>query len=152
MSNMHTVSRPFTREQLAADYASGMTQVEIADKYGSTQKVVWRAMRSWGITARVAAKREQRGSKNSSWKGDSATYAALHRRVEAQRGRPKRCEDCGKTRGRFEWANISGRYSDVMDYKRLCVSCHHRLDGTVQNFPEMRTEHYSPRFARRSLG
>ncbi|WP_286137375.1 HNH endonuclease [Bacillus sp. 7894-2] len=36
---------------------------------GTTQKVVWRQMKEHGYVPRVAAKRDQRGSKNNSWNG-----------------------------------------------------------------------------------
>jgi hypothetical protein len=70
MSNKYTYSVPFTEEQLHEDYVvRGMSQDEIATKYSTSQHVVWRAMAKMGITARTAAKRDQRGGKNSSWKG-----------------------------------------------------------------------------------
>jgi len=115
-------------------YAGGMTQTEVAAAVGLTQKVVWKLMLRHGIKARVAAKRDQRGPKNSTWKGGQARYAALHLRVATVRGKPKRCGDCGTTKAkRYEWANLTGRYDDVNDYRRLCVSCHHKMDGTVRN-------------------
>jgi hypothetical protein len=43
---------------------------------------------------RIAAKRDQKREKNSSWKGDKVSYAAFHYRVESVRGRPKFCEIC----------------------------------------------------------
>jgi hypothetical protein len=128
MSNQHTYSVPFSAEQLRADYDSGMTQTEIASKYGASQKVVYGAMRRFGIQARKAAKRNQSGPANSNWRGDEATYAALHKRVDIARGKPSVCDDCGTTDGRFEWASVSGQYVDVNDYVRLCVSCHKKRD------------------------
>lgn len=65
---------------------------------------------------------------NRNWKGSTATYAALHKRVEAARGKPSRCARCPETQGRFEWANLTGRYDDIDDYERLCKACHIRLD------------------------
>lgn len=115
-------------------YLAGATQYETANALGITQKVVWNLMRRAGIAARVAAKRDQRGPKNHAWKGGAAKYAALHLRVQAERGAPNRCEDCGTTEApRFEWASISGNYTDVNDYKRLCCSCHHKMDGHAKN-------------------
>ena len=78
---------------------------------------------------RTAAKRDQRGAKNDLWKGDQAGYQALHLRVASQRGKPSLCAACGKTEGRFEWANLTGRYTDINDYIRLCVACHRRMDA-----------------------
>lgn len=76
MSNAYTYRVPFTEEQLHRDYAVlRMSQSEIAVKYKTTQKVVWRAMIKMGIKARVAAKRDQIGAKNSSWKGGKVLVA-----------------------------------------------------------------------------
>jgi hypothetical protein len=115
-------------------YSAGMTQGEVAAHVGVTQKVVWKLMLRHGIKARVAAKRDQRGPKNHAWKGERAGYSAMHLRVIAERGQPALCEDCGVTEApRFEWANLTGNYGDVSDYKRLCCSCHHKLDHHVEN-------------------
>lgn len=70
-----------------------------------------------------------RKENSGSWKGDKASYSAFHYRVEAERGKPSKCEECGtKTAKKFEWANLTGKYEDVNDYKRLCNSCHRKLD------------------------
>ena len=140
MSNQHTYSVPFTKRELAADYAEGMTQTEIADKWGTTQKVVWLAMKKFGIKARTAAKRDQWGEKNHAWKGDDATYAAFHIRLTKRFGQPKRCEQCGTTdkRKSYDWANLTGNYSDIKDYRRLCRSCHWKLDQRILNITKMR--------------
>ncbi len=121
-------------ENVRALYAKGMTQDEIAELSGVTQKVIWRLMLRHEIPARVAAKRDQRGPRNLAWKGDDASYKALHLRVAVVRGKPSLCERCGTTSAaRFEWANLSKKYADPNDYIRLCVSCHHRMDGTASN-------------------
>ncbi len=115
-------------------YDSGLTQQEVAEQLGVSQKVVYGCMRRNSITARVAKKREQNGPSNDSWRGPDATYAAFHLRVRAARGAPSKCEHCGTTSAkRFEWASISKNYEDVNDYVRLCASCHHKFDGTVAN-------------------
>jgi len=70
MTNKYTYSVPFTEEELYQAYVvDGLNQHECAERLGVTQKVIWRAMKKMGIPARVAAKRDQRGEKNSSWKG-----------------------------------------------------------------------------------
>lgn len=114
-------------------YASGMTQDEVARVLGVSQKVVWGRMRRLGIEARVAAKRNQAGVLNSSWKGGAALYAACHLRVQAARGKPSLCEHCGTTHGRFQWASLTKNYTDVNDYVRLCRSCHAKMDGVISN-------------------
>ncbi len=80
MSNMYTYSVPFTEEELHRDYHElRMSQVEIAKKYGTSQKVIWRAMVKMGIAARIAAKRNQHGTLNSSWKGGRVLVAKSKR-------------------------------------------------------------------------
>lgn len=128
------VDDPLLVQRVRDAYASGQTQGEVARSVGITQKVVFRIMRANGITARVAAVRDQRGPNNRGWKGDAAGYQAMHLRVASARGTPSVCEHCGATTAkRFEWANLTGNYADPMDYVRLCSSCHHRMDGHVRN-------------------
>jgi len=116
-------------------YAQGKTQEEIGSALGLSQKVIWRLMMRHRIPARIAAKRDQRGPKNSSWRGATASYSAFHFRVERLRGKPQRCEECGvgDPGQAYDWANLSGRYDDTGDYKRLCRSCHWKLDSRHKN-------------------
>lgn len=80
MSNQYTYKPPFTADELQRDYFQlGMSQSEIAAKYGTTQKVVWRAMSKLSMPTRVAAKRNQIGSNNSSWKGGRVLVAKSKR-------------------------------------------------------------------------
>ena len=130
MSNQYTYKPPCSREDLERMYlVEGKTFQEIADALGVSVKPIQNAMRVYGIKARVAAPRDQRGPKNKHWKGDDAGYAALHLRVISNRGQPNRCEVCESTSScEYEWANLTGKYSDVMDYKRMCISCHMKHD------------------------
>jgi hypothetical protein len=83
--NQYTYAVPFTEDELARDYVSlRMTQSEIAAKYGTTQKVVWRAMQKMGLKSRVAAKRNQVGCLNASWKG-GRVLAARTKRLRGER-------------------------------------------------------------------
>ena len=77
----------------------------------------------------------QRGSRglaqsNGAWKGESAGYAAKHKWLDRNFGRPRKCENCGTEKAKkFEWANISGKYHrEREDYKCLCTSCHRKMD------------------------
>ena len=80
MSNQYSYATPFTEGELYRDYVTlRMSQAEIAAKYGTTQKVVWRAMKKTGIPTRVAAKRSQHGSLNSAWKGGRVLRAKSKR-------------------------------------------------------------------------
>jgi len=80
MSNQYTYRVPFTEEELFHDYeVMRMSQAEIAAKYKTTQKVVWRAMQRMGIQPRKAAKRNQAGSRNHMWKGGRVLVAKTTR-------------------------------------------------------------------------
>ena len=116
-------------------YASGLTQEEVGEKLGVSQKVIWKFMGRNGLTARIAAKRDQWGEKNHKWKGPNASYKAMHLRMTKRFGQPKRCETCGTTdkRRSYDWANLTGRYDDTTDYRRLCRSCHCKLDNRIKN-------------------
>jgi hypothetical protein len=70
MSNKYTYSVPFTDEELYDCYVNQMmSQQEIADKFGTTQKVVWRAMAKMGVPTRQAVARNQKGEANNNWRG-----------------------------------------------------------------------------------
>lgn len=85
MSNQYTYRVPFTEANLRHCYTElRMSQQEIADKFRTTQKVVWLAMSRLGVKTRIAAKRNQSGSLNSSWKG-GRTLAAKKRLPEGVR-------------------------------------------------------------------
>lgn len=135
MPNKYTYSPPFTKEQLTIDYSAGFSQIEIAQRYKTTQKVVWKAMKNWKINARIARKRDQNGSKNHMWKGNDAGYSAFHFRVERLKGKPRKCEVCGSVdlSKAYDWANLTGRYEDPNDYKRMCRSCHWKHDKKINN-------------------
>jgi len=141
MANKYTAMAIPPKEDLERLYhESFMSQAEIGCVYGTTQKVVYSWFKKLGIKSRVPFKRDQKGEKNSSWKGDDATYAALHYRVESLRGKPHFCEACGTMEStRYEWANLTGRYTDVMDYARMCVSCHRKYDSKRRAETKKRT-------------
>lgn len=111
-------------------YEIGMTRGEVQGVIGSGVKVET-VMRRYGIVARPAIPRDQTGPRNACWKGDAASYQALHLRVEATRGKPRHCEKCGKSdpNARYEWANLTGNYAGLTDYARMCVFCHRRYDA-----------------------
>lgn len=80
MSNKYTYHVPFTEEELYRDYVIlNMSQNEIGKKYSVSQHVVWRAMNKMGIPSRKAAKRNQHGTLNSTWKGGRVLMAASKR-------------------------------------------------------------------------
>lgn len=126
---------PVIVARVAELYAAGATQTEVAATLKVSQKVIFTIMRRHGITARVAAKRDQTGEKNSSWRGDKAGYQAFHRRLYALLGKPSRCSQCGTEEASFyDYANLTGDYADINDYAPMCRSCHWKFDGKAANF------------------
>lgn len=64
------------------------------------------------------------------WKGTDVCYKNLHVRVYKKRGMANHCEQCGmndKSR-KYYWANLTGNYKDINDYKQMCASCHKKYD------------------------
>lgn len=55
-------------------------------------------------------------------------YVNEHQLVRKVRGLPGPCDECGTTASRREWANISGQYLGLDDYRPLCVPCHRSFD------------------------
>ena len=115
-------------EKAKSLYEQGLTQAEVGNSIGVSQKVIWGLFKRNGYKSRVAKKRNQLREHNDSWKGEGAGYAAMHRRVEKERGLPQECAMCDTLNGRMEWANITGNYNNIYDYVSLCSSCHKRLD------------------------
>ena len=66
----------------------------------------------------------------SNYKGNKVGYWGLHRWLDKELGRPRKCEHCGTIKAkRYEWANISGEYKrDTKDFIRLCQKCHKIFD------------------------
>jgi len=114
-------------ELITGYYRLGMTVKEIREIAPKGYKVQ-RVLERYLPNRRASVKRNQTGSNNSSWKGDLAGYQALHLRVEAARGKPSECSLCDATTGRFEWANLTGDYTNINDYARMCVVCHRQYD------------------------
>jgi hypothetical protein len=72
------------------------------------------------------------GEKNGMWKGELASYSAIHKWVQSHKPKSIGCEQCGKQNCRLELANLSGKYKrDINDYKYMCVKCHRTYDDTL---------------------
>ncbi len=148
MGNANSGRRPYktgvpTKTELEELYHSQFkTQSEIGKVYGVSQKVVFGWFKDLGIETRIPYKRNQKGEDNSSWKGSEATYAAYHYRVQSARGKADHCESCGRSDDgiAYDWANQTGNYEDVNDYKQMCRSCHFKKDGHRHNLPNRARE------------
>lgn len=58
------------------------------------------------------------------WKGEHASYMAIHNWLRRHKQKSGVCSDCGKS-ARTDWANISGEYRrELGDYRELCRGCH----------------------------
>lgn len=75
---------------------------------------------------------------------DERYYHRVHAWVKREYGRPQECENCFTTdEVRYEWANLSEEYlQDISDWARLCVACHHLIDGTGSKRRWCRLGHY----------
>lgn len=121
---------PPKKELVELHHDQMMTYGEIANYYNVTIKIVQRWFRQSEIVAREAYKRYQDRELNDYWKGDDAGYSAFHRRLDAKFGRIKKCDVCGtndETRW-YDWANLTGDYKNINDYKRMCRQCHRQYD------------------------
>lgn len=71
---------------------------------------------------------------NQNWKGDNATYSAIHDWIRRKLGKANKCEQCGKTKGKIEWSNKNHLYKrEISDWQQLCVSCHKIYDIQYNN-------------------
>lgn len=72
----------------------------------------------------------QTGCNNFNWKGDKAQYHSIHMWIFYRKGRPKKCEHCGATDKKLDWANINHSVSRILsDYIGLCRKCHVNFDN-----------------------
>ena len=92
------------------------------------------------ITSFKKGHQRTRGKLNANWKGNKVGYGALHDWVVLRLGKPQICEKCGTIKAKkYEWANISGNYKrEIIDWKRLCTSCHRLFDGHAKKMWETR--------------
>lgn len=73
-------------------------------------------------------KRGRRDDKHPEWKGEFASYSAVHHWVKRWKGKPIKCEHCGKKK-ECQWANIDHNYRrNLDDFISLCVKCHSTYD------------------------
>ena len=130
MTNKWTMIAPCSTEQLHNMYVEQkLSTTSIAKRLGCSQGKVSAWLRRFGITLRKKGfPAPACGNKNPKWKGDEASYSALHYRVVVARGKPQLCEECGETEGIMQWSNLNGNYADINDYARLCIRCHRRID------------------------
>jgi hypothetical protein len=87
-----------------------------------------------------ASMRIPRGPERPNWKGAAASYKTVHSYMGRHYPRTGRCELCGRTDRRTEYAR--GRRDKITlnwaDWFEFCRSCHRRFDGSYVRTPENR--------------
>jgi hypothetical protein len=137
-SGQHPQETPEVVDRVRQLYhEQGLTTPQIATALSRSQNYIWKLMRRNGIVARTNGRLAAAPPR---FQGTDAEYQAHHKRVKEQRGMPQRCETCGTDDPsvRYEWANMTGRYDDPSDYRRLCKRCHHWYDGPRRGPPELK--------------
>jgi hypothetical protein len=119
MSRLVKVKRATTRKRNAESAWRNAIQEAVSE--GESLRSIGEAA---GVT-HVRVLQIVRSEPASDW-----AYHAAHRKVESARGKPRRCSDCltSDPDKIYEWASLTGDYANVMDYKRLCRTCHRRFD------------------------
>jgi len=132
-TTLHTEYRARIKEKFLQKKTGTFVSKKIPKKYKYIKKPEERYLNS--LEARFARKNSPnfpRGEKHDRWKGDDATYGAIHEWVYRHLGQPNECKRCGKNdlrKSQYHWANIGHTYKrNKEDWIRLCVSCHKRYD------------------------
>ncbi len=134
------------KDEVQSLYDAGKPMREIGEHFGVSSSAVSRFMKFHNM--RVGRNRDQFGSKNPGWKGENVSYTQHHNRVRQLRGTPQICEVCGSENDPktiYDWANLTGKYEDPNDYKRMCRSCHSKYDDKFQHFKGIKPYTYRPR-------
>jgi hypothetical protein len=68
------------------------------------------------------------GKDNLNWKGENASYSAIHHWIKRKKGKPKKCVKCNSLED-LQWANKDHKYKRVLsDWISLCRLCHKKFD------------------------
>jgi len=71
------------------------------------------------------------GEENKKWKGKDVSYRNLHRWVERNLGKAKKCSVCGRVgiEKEIHWSNTDHKYKrNLDDWQELCAKCHNKYD------------------------
>lgn len=94
-------ARGLDRDALQQLHDAGLTQAEIASRFGVTQRAIWEWMRKWGITPRSTSEalalpqvaERRRGPNNVRWNDDPSDDLGRQRARALYASQP--CEVCG---------------------------------------------------------
>lgn len=111
-------------------YELGYSHKEVGRILKASKYVVWQTFKKNGYKSRDSKTAARWGENHRLWKKRGASLPSLHQRINRRFGRPKECWVCGTTdpNRTYDWANLSGNYEDITDYKRMCRSCHCKYD------------------------
>jgi hypothetical protein len=127
----HTELLRLPMDEVRALYDSGLSLSAVGKRFSVSATAISKHMRLHGMPLRRPGAIGHRwGKDHPMWKGDNAHYTSLHERLTNRFGKPQKCEECGTTdpARTYEWANLTGNYRDMNDYKRMCRSCHKQFD------------------------
>jgi hypothetical protein len=75
--------------------------------------------------------------KHPQWKGDKASYSAIHLHLRKYNPQPKSCMDCDIVTTKLDLACVTGIYDrNLKNYRYLCRSCHSKIDN-YKHFKDM---------------
>jgi len=78
----------------------------------------------------------KKGKNHHRWKGDNASYSAIHQWLRNNYGEIAICEHCN-TKGFIEYASKRKIYThDISEWFQLCRKCHSKYDKISQNLLE----------------
>ncbi len=94
--------------------------------------------RHHSLKTKIKLSELRKDEKNANWKGNDVKYSGLHIWIVRHKGKPPKCEHCGKTgkkegrRWNIDWANKNHKYRRILeDWFGLCKSCHGEYDKTM---------------------
>lgn len=74
------------------------------------------------------------GEVNPAWRGNAASYMALHGRIYRTLGAASSCP--WGHEGPYEWAHRLGDQGDIDEYVSMCIFCHRKFDAAIRmSFP-----------------
>lgn len=73
------------------------------------------------------------GEQSRRWKGEKASYAAIHMWIKKHWGQPDHCDICHcENASRYEWCDKDKKYRRVReDWIQVCPSCHRKYDADL---------------------
>lgn len=123
--------------EIVALYESGLSSPNIGKRLGCCSRTVSLRLAAAGIAMRPKGKIKTYTGAHPSFKGEAVSYPQFHRRLYVAFGQPSLCTRCGRTDDgvAYDWANLTGDYTDPHDFARMCRPCHRRYDYERRKAP-----------------